>query len=426
MTMATAMAEATKRLHLVELMKRTRFQTNSYSKILRAIALIAAGVMGFLAVTHTAAYQLRSQRPDFANRLAPYDGRIAALAAAYRSAPGANAGDRRAGDLLALRAVRLDPTAVVAISTIGLNAQVRGEIPQARRMFAYASFLSRGEIQTQLWAIEDAVGRGSVVQALQHYDIVLRSTPSLSQMLFPTLTSASADPEIQTALINTLGAKPSWGTAFIVHVAANTSDPKSAAQLFKNLRRVGVVIPDDARAYLISSFINQGVVDGAWSYYATLFPNTDRRKSRDPRFMGPMDPPSQFDWILGSNEGVSSSIQRGRNAGVLNFTAPSMVGGVIVQQAQVLPIGRYIIRGHSAGIEQNGGANPYVSLSCKGGAEIGLVTVPNSKYSGGNFSGRFEVPPGCPIQILSLVARPSGDIAGISGQIDFLQLEPAL
>ena len=425
MNMATAMAVPKKRLHLAELMTTMRFQITPNGRILRTIAVVAVSVVGFLAVTHTLAYQLRSQRPDLATRFAPYDGRIAAMAAAYRSAPSATSDDRRAGDMLARRALRLDPTAVVAASTIGLNAQVRGDTPQARRIFAYASFLSRGELQTQLWAIEDAVGRGSVLDALQHYDIVLRSTPSLSQMLFPPLTSASADPEIRDALIKKLVAKPSWGTAFIVHVAANTSDPKSAAQLFKNLNRVGVTIPDDARAYLISSLLSHGFVDDAWDYYATLFPNADRRKSRDPRFMGAMDPPSQFDWILGSGEGVSSSIQSGRNTGILDFSAPSMVGGSIIQQVQVLPVGRYTIRGHSVGIEQNASGNPYWSLSCQGGKELGLINVSNSKQGGGNFSGRFDVPPRCPIQVLSLVARPSGEIAGVSGQIDFLQLEPA-
>jgi hypothetical protein len=426
MNMATAMAVPTKPLRLAELSTTMQSQLTPSNWLLRAMALVAVGVVGFVAVTHTAAYQIRSQRPELANELAPYDGRIAALAAAYRSAPGATSENRRAGDGLAVRALRLDPTAVVAVSTIGLNAQVRGDTPQARRTFAYAGFLSRGEMQTQLWAIEDAVGRGSVVDALQHYDIALRSTPSLFQMLFPPLTSASADPEIQNVLIRKLVAKPSWGTAFVVHIAANTTDPKSAAQLFKNLRQAGVAVPDDARAYLISSLLSHGLVEDAWSYYATLSPSADRRKSRDPRFLEAMDPPSPFDWILGSGEGVSSSIQRARNGGVLDFAAPSMAGGPIIQQEQVLPLGHYTIRGHSVGIDHNAGGDAYWSLRCKGGAEIGVVNVPDSRQSHGNFFGRFEVPAGCPIQILSMVVRPSEDIAGISGQIDFVQLEPAL
>ena len=394
-------------------------------QILRAVAGVAVAVLGFLAVTHTAAYQIRSLRPELANRLAPYDGRIAALAAAYRSAPGATLADRVAGDVLAERALRLDPTAVVAASTIGLNAEVHGETPAARRLFSYASFLSRREIQTQLWAIEDAVGRRSVLDALRHYDIILRSTPSLSQMLFPPLTSASTDPEIRAPLIRTLAAKPSWGAAFIIYVAVNTSDAKSAAQLFENLRRAGVAVPDYARAYLIGSLLSHGSVEEAWNYYATLLPNADRRKSRDPRFNGAMDPPSRLDWVVGSGEGVNSSIQRGNNNGILDFTAPPMVGGAIIQQVQVFPAGTYVIRGHSVGIDQNAGENPYWSLSCQEGIEVGVVNVPNSSENGGNFRGRFDVPAGCLIQILKLVARPTGSIAGLSGQIDFLELEPA-
>jgi hypothetical protein len=34
------------------------------------------------------------------------------------------------------------------------------------------------------------------------------------------------------------------------------------------------------------------------------------------------------------------------------------------------------------------------------------------------------VPAGCSVQKLSLVARPSNDMAGVTGQIDFVQLAP--
>jgi hypothetical protein len=406
-------------------MKSVSSRIDAVSRTLRALATLAVGVFGALAVTHTAAYQLRSLRPELAYRLAPYDGRIAALAAAYRSAPGALSEDRRAGDVVASQALRLDPTAVVAASTIGLNAQVRGDVPQARRLFAYAGLLSRGEIQTELWAIEDAVARGNVGDALTHYDIALRSTPTLSQMLFPPLTSASTDPEIRASLIKRLAAKPSWGSDFIIHVAVNTSDPKSAAQFFGSLHRAGVAVPDYARAYLLGTLLNDKATDSAWEYYAMLVPQADRRKSRDPHFAGTMDPPSRLDWVIEPTQGMNASIQRTDRNGIVDFTAPPMAAGPVIQQLQVLPAGSYIVRGHSLGIKKQPDDKLYWSLNCENGIEIGKVDVPDSANSGGRFKGVLNVPVDCPLQKLALMVYPAENSVGVSGQIDYVQLEPA-
>jgi hypothetical protein len=279
-------------------------------------------------------------------------------------------------------------------------------------------------MQTQLWAIEDAVGRGSVIDALRHYDIAMRSKPILSQMLFPPLTSASTDPEIRVPLIETLAAKPAWALGFITYVATNTPDPKSTAKLLIDLRGAGFPVPDDAKANLIRSLLSAGLVDDAWNYYSTLHSGADRRKSRDPRFTEAMDLPSPFDWAVVPADGVSVSIQRRNKNGILEFTAPSMVGGTVVQQLQALPAGYYRLRGHSVGVEQNTGEGPYWSLSCQGGQEIGRINVPKSDRGDGKFLGTFNVPPECPIQILTLVTRPSESNTGLFGQIVFLQLEP--
>jgi hypothetical protein len=52
------------------------------------------------------------------------------------------------------------------------------------------------------------------------------------------------------------------------------------------------------------------------------------------------------------------------------------------------------------------------------------VSIPNSDRNGGRFSGRFIVPPGCTMQTLSLVARSTDDILGVTGQIEQAQLMP--
>jgi hypothetical protein len=426
MNMDIAMVDQKKRARPADLMQTTPTLSARNGRILRAIAGLAVGVLGSIAITHTAAYQVKSQNAGLAHSLAPYDGRITALAGAYLSGPEASFADRSAGDALARQALQQDPTAVVAASTIGLNAQVGDRVPVARRLFTYAAFLSRREIQTQLWAIEDAVGRGSVVDALYHYDIVLRVKPILSQLLFPPLASASTDPEVRPLLTKVLARKPLWGPGFIAHASTQNSDPKSTAQLFMDLRAAGVIIPNESQAVLIKTLLDARFVDEAWTFYTTLRANIDRRKSRDPYFLGGVETPTPFDWNVALGDGVSATIQRSTNRGSLDFTAPSMIGGLVVQQIQVLTVGRYVLKGHSIGNELYIGQGPYWSLICQGGKEIGRVDIPRSDQGAGSFSGMLSVPSECPVQTLTLVARPTADIRGLSGQIDYLQIEPEI
>lgn len=98
----------------------------------------------------------------------------------------------------------------------------------------------------------------------------------------------------------------------------------------------------------------------------------------------------------------------------------------MLQQSQLLPPGRYRLTGHSTAIEQVDTALPYWALSCQGGRELGRVEVPNSSVAGGVFSGTFNVPAGCPVQTLVLVARPSDAVSGLSGAFDRVELMPAM
>lgn len=55
---------------------------------------------------------------------------------------------------------------------------------------------------------------------------------------------------------------------------------------------------------------------------------------------------------------------------------------------------------------------------------MGRISVPNSDERGGRFDGQFTVTRDCDAQTLSLVARASDDIMGVTGQILQAQLVP--
>ncbi len=385
-----------------------------------ALALVAVGA-GASSVTRTLAYSERGELPEVAHRLAPGDGRIRGILSEKLSAPAATPAERIEADKLARSALRRDPTAVSAVATLGINAELRGDTAGARRIFAYSQMLSRRDLRTQLWGIEDAVRRGDVAGALKQYDIALRTSDEVSDLLYPVLTSAITDPAIRNGLVRTLTARPAWTSTFVTYVAVHGPDPRITYSLFTNLRRAGVPVPDTAKATLIGALVKDQFRDEAWAYYASIRPGSDRRRSRDPGFTAQLDSASPFDWNTMGDASIVATIQRG----TFDFSAPASIGGPALRQMQLLPAGDYVLQGHSQNIDQSPDARPYWTLACQDGRELGRVDVPNSAHDRGNFSGRFSVPAGCPSQYLSLVIRASDAVSGVGGQIDRAQLAPA-
>ncbi|MCW6531223.1 hypothetical protein NED98_13305 [Sphingomonas sp. MMSM20] len=388
------------------------------------MALVAM-LAGVSSLKQSLAYSERGIMPELAHQLAPGDGRITALLSEKLSNPEATATDRAEADRLASLALRQDPTAVPALATLGIDAQIRGETARARRIFAYAQLLSRRDLRTQLWAIEDAVARGDVADALRQYDITLRTSEYGPDLLFPVLASAIADPAIREALMRTLATKPAWTASFIEYAAVNSPDPRTTFSLLSGLRRIGVAVPSNAKVALVNALLRGDFYDEAWTYYASLRPGANRRRSRDSRFTAQFDSPSPLDWNVIGDAGISASIQRGDKGGVFDFSAPPSVGGAVLRQMQLLPPGDYLLEGHSSNIEQPSDARPYWQLTCVDGRELGRVEIANSAQTGAYFAGRIRVPTGCVTQYLVLVVRPSDLIAGSSGQIDRVQLAPA-
>lgn len=386
-----------------------------------ALALVA---IGYLAVTQSLALALAERAPELAYRLAPGNGRVAAGYARQLldSDPAANQADAAA---LAQEALRREPTAVSAAATLGLIAQLGDDAARAGRWFGYAARLSRRDLPTELWQIEHAVGEGDIPGALRHYDIALRTQPGASEILFPVLAGASADPAIAAALIRTLRGAPAWSDGFLSYLAANTKAPEASAQLFARLATAGVPVATASRNALVDKLLGSNI-EAAWTFYRSFHPGADRRRSRDPDFTGAGEAPSALDWVAINDVGLSGAVQRGADHGVFSFSTAPTVGGVLLRQRQLLPPGRYVIEGESADLAPAAGDQPYWSLSCLAdGRELGRVDVPPSARQAGRFSGMVNVPADCPVQLLAFTARASDAVDGVSGQLNRALLRPA-
>lgn len=356
--------------------------------------------------------------------MAPLNGVILAAYAqdAFARAPTGNPHALPA--TLARRALIAEPTAADALTVLGFQAQLRGDIREADRIFKYSVALTRRELRPRLWAINRAVSRGDIAGALRDYDIALRTSSDASGILLPSLTAAMTEPRIRAALIPILATNPVWKENFLGYAANSGIAPLGVTALFMEGSAVGLDVGDDRRAALVNSLMAQNKPDEAWEYYRTFRLGAQRHRSRDPSFTLVTKTPAVFDWQVGTDKRLSAAVLRDANGGLLDFAAPPSVGGEVVSQTQLLPPGQYRLAGRSRGINQPYRSRPYWLLACQGGGELGRVQVPNSDQDAGRFSARFIVPQGCKTQTLSLVIRSTDAMMGVSGQIQEARVVP--
>ncbi|HWK42616.1 MAG TPA: hypothetical protein VNR60_11875 [Croceibacterium sp.] len=358
-----------------------------------------------------------------AHSFAPGDGRFTAAAAlqSFSANPETELSSDQAR--LAILALKQDATAVDALNVLALQAQLRMQSGAVDQLFGYSFALSRRELQPQIWTIEKAVERGDIEQALDSYDLALKISRRAQRDLFPVLSFAIAEPVIREMLLRRLAEKPVWAAAFLNYLSAQGRDPLATANLLQ-ARSISAQVRPAHRAQVINTLVAKNLIDEAWDFYKSYRPDAARDRSRDQDFDMAVEAPSAFDWVVGRSAGLSASISSDANGGFLDFAVPASTRAVVVSQTQLLPSGRYLLEGTSAGIDQADRSQPYWLLACRNGPEIGRVNVTNSSEMNGHFSGDFNVPSDCAIQTLSLILRSSDKASGVSGQVERVQLTP--
>jgi len=389
-----------------------------------SIAVVSIA-LGFHSVTGSLAQVLKKADPARAHILAPNDGVItAALAEQQFAMTSASDTDSEPAHLARL-ALRQDATAADALNVLGLQAQLRNETERTREFFRYSLLLSRRELRPQFWAIEEAVNRGDIRSALRAYDIALRTSSDAASLLFPVLSSALAEPRVRVALLPIIQTGPGWTANFVDYVATNAADPVAVATFFQQATVVGLPVDDNDRAKLVNALSVKAGYEEAWDYYTSFRPNVHRSNSRDAEFTFQSATRTLFDWRTSEDARLSAVILGTGGDGMLDFAVPPTIGGTLLSQAQLLPPGTYHLKGKSGRIDQPSRSQPYWTLRCRDGRELGRVPIPNSDKHNGLFQGKITVPQNCPEQTLSLIARATDSITGVLGQIDRAALVPA-
>jgi hypothetical protein len=351
---------------------------------------------------------------QIAAKIAPWNAPAVAAAAALGSDP-------RNPKVRALvrRALARDVTLVPAIEVRALDLALSGKSRRARSLFQLSDQLSRRNLPTRLWLIQDSVDRGDVAGALKNFDIALRTTTDAQPILFPVLAKASSDPTLTAAIARTLDRPSDWRLMFFEWALANDAQVGGPAKVAAEMRD---------REFLTGNSLDQRLIERLVTDRDFAAANLlNRRFGRqasgvaDPHF-GDASAHYPFGWGLVSDGSLTAERATIGSDAVLKYSAEPAHSGQVAAQLLVLRPGRYELATRTAG--QATGEAPYWSVSCGevGGGE--LARLPQPADAGAQATSDFTVPDSCKAQWLTLRIRPAADATKPSGAIAWVQVSP--
>src|SRR6218665_4028830 len=186
------------------------------------MALVGVGaLLGlWLAVAVTVSQIYADSNPELVARIWP-GARAPAVLAARLGVSEAKAADRAKARALAVTALERSPSEVSASRTLGILEALENRDSAAQRLFDYSEKLTRRDVTTQLWMIEERARQNDVPGALRHYDRALRTSPDRWQTLIPVLVKAASDPAIEGELAPLLQKRPPWRDQFLAEFVTN-------------------------------------------------------------------------------------------------------------------------------------------------------------------------------------------------------------
>ena len=384
------------------------------------LLLIGLAVLAWQAVAFSLAIAARKGDPARAVKLAPNNALVlAALARSELTSNPAAAADA------AKRALLRDATSASAAGVLGIARAQAGDDRQARALLAYSQAMSRRDLPTQLWAIETAVQRGDIQEALRHYDIALRVGSSMPTVLFPVLVSAADDPAIRVPLVRMLRSGVPWGSSFLDYLSATTTNVVSASQLVSDLYAAGGKVPRNPGNVLIQRLMETNDVERAWFLYTRANPGARKIGVRNGGFEAVVEAPTLFDWQLEDRGDARADILPGERGGELHVEARSGSGGGVARQRLVLSPATYTLMFKARAEDGATLGDSVFELFCMPSrqriAQTRLVAAPTQERRG----VQFAVPRGCPSQSLEVTLYAGAAETTIDGALDDVDVRAA-
>jgi len=398
----------------------------------RAVALLAVVAFtvasAWLTIAVSAANAFRAVRPDLASSFAPFDARArAGLAeqAAIRATRSTAAQEETLR--LAREALQRDPTLVSSWRTIGLVMELQGRRPEAARLLHFSEHLSRRDLPTQLWMIEERVTRNDISGALRHYDNALRTSSRAADILLPILVQATANQDIISPLAALLRTNPPWRRAFFMKLSEGAPSAPNIARMIEETAQHRAAPEADILTNLIHRMASERDFQAAWRLYRLIRRPDPRQAVRNGQFTD-ANPIPPFDWLLENRDELSAeqTVVDGVGSGsILAIRAAPGNSGIAAQQLVILPPGAYQFAAIGGHLPHEAPARLYWRVSCatENGQTLAEVSQPPTEARSAPLRGEFRVPAAnCQAQWLQIGLLPGTDTEASGAWIDSVQV----
>ncbi|MBD58880.1 MAG: hypothetical protein CL808_01990 [Citromicrobium sp.] len=315
-----------------------------------------------------------------------------------------NAGARAVG--AARRSIAQNPLNADAFGLYGLVRLANSDLSVIGRQMAMADRLSRRDLGTQLFLIEDSVRRNDVAEALEHYDTAMRVSDSIRPTLYPILTEAMREPAIRKRFLPYMDASTPWLEPFLRYAISNSSEPASIVALaveaggFPEGPQFATRVPE-----LLSVVVGQEDYDTARRLYEVVG-GGDPATLRDVRFTEATTETSlaPFTWQPFQMGDVDSLFIAGADSRLeLEARMSAGVSAGIMRRLLALPPGTYAMAFpmQSEGHDPADTAQMQIACVSQGGRNV-IADARRDLASEFVLGREFTVPRGCAYQMVTL------------------------
>lgn len=382
-----------------------------------AIVLLGTGLLLAASIMVSLSNIMRSSAPDRALRFVPFDAEAKANLAAQLFQARADRPAARQAETLAREALARDAIFAPAYRSLGFSRLLLDQKSGAA-VLQFADRISRRDLQTRIWLIENAVSRGDVTGALRHFDIALRTSTAAPEILFPILDNAITDPSIAVAVTKLFAADPPWLRAFAEFVIARGQNAAALSRIVTRLPRRLTQFDAPVKAALIGKLVDDEDFESARQLYAAA---AGKQRStdlvRDGKFArDPLWPP--FNWAIVNGLDYGGELSAGE--GGLTFWAQPSVGGTVARQLIFLPVGKYALQSTATHSARDRFTGPLWIVRCANTPQRQLATLalPSAADRPARAIQHFVVPERCPVQWLDLEVRGGLDDRAVEGRIN--------
>jgi hypothetical protein len=311
-----------------------------------------------------------------------------------------------------------------------LNEGVLESRNAARKLMLQSLGLSRRDLPTHLWLIEDYGKQGDVRRMVGQFDMALRSSQSPRTGVFGLLTAAAQDPKVKEIIVHTVSRRPNWAIPFASYAIGNAADVDFVA-------RIALILFDPTREAdrehilaLMRRLVDSNRASLAWKIYGQLR-NTPSGESLPNVRAGDFESAGSgtpFDWSFAQEPELWAS-REGSPEGsglVLQVAAYNGRAGEVAHQILKLSSGPHRLRARMGGLPANIGERPEIRVECVAkptGRLIATLRSTDPHTTSHEVSAAFLVPPDCAFQRLSIYASGDGPLGDPIPWVDGLRID---